>query len=1103
MYALGRPFRFLFNGNNRTPTDVLENYYTEKTLIGQFVIWDEGKKSSSPYRLFDSRNDFWSWYSQLQPLERHCHEVIFGFQPQRIKFDIDAPYAAIDSIESGAARTVKMTTILNQIIDTIIDEFYSVYYPLEQMCITRQDIIVAESCGENKFSYHLIVAPFAVANNEEAKVFTARVINQLPDFMRSLLDAQVNKRTQNFRLTGSCKPNSMRIKQITQEFSTALVPLEKTLITAELGMRVLPQTLVKTTKIINETTLLTEDVTNITNLANCQNITGGHTFNRVEKNMLFFKRRHPSFCHICQRIHQHDNTLVLIAETIDSTNMCKIIESCRHSKTTHYLGDLQLSPEFVNGRRGTKQTAIKEISKYSLVNHIKAVEDKTINTHEVSLFEKLPSNRQNIYSESAMQKYEYDKFTLVVKAQMKLGKTHQLQKYISEHFATNSLRGNPIIRFVTFRQTFSKTLHEQFPDFELYSNYQGDLSEAAFPRLIVQVESLHRLTMSTSPEPIDLLILDEVESILAQFNSGLHKHFNAAFAMFCWMLATARRVICMDANVSDRTYRVLERIRPKFPCYFHWNKFEKASEDQYFFTGDRTIWLDELFNALQNGQKLVIPTNSLAEANTFQELILRDFPTLNVKLYSSNTLPSEKVEHFGDVHKFWSLLDVLIYTPTVSAGVSFELEHFDALFGYFGDFSCDVETCRQMLGRVRNISTNTHYICLQGKHNNLPTNINDIKKSIYTNRESLDVQFEYDQNGEIHYYETPYFQIWLETVRIANLSKNNFVERFVNQVVDTGAKISIIDGTGVDLDQFAKLELFHKIVKKELELYECKILAEAEDIEYDEAIVIRDMLYDSSLKLTVDKKLAYEKFRLRNAYNWHGCKMTPEFVNDYHHLHVRNIYDNLKCITAKTTIEESLQDIHEREFVFHTNMMNKHGLGYDQVIANENNDLQHKYVYLAHSLVVWLLRICGFRCITDKAYLREETVFSNLISAWPLIVQKLHLITTEFEIKRPSLKLLRPPIDLEDANARQKFIKKILYLVNSVLRKMYGRRIICKEKKEYLIDLTPHGILFPFSQIPIDKAPHIPSFLIPVSTPDEDQLNSFITNAYYDNLKLD
>src|SRR5690606_17781708 len=125
---------------------------------------------------------------------------------------------------------------------------------------------------------------------------------------------------------------------------------------------------------------------------------------------------------------------------------------------------------------------------------------------------------------------------------------------------------------------FSGNLKEKFPDFTLYSDIQGGL---VHDKLIIQVESLHRLAIYDGIATPDLLVLDECESIFEQFSSGLAKNFNGSFNVFEWLVRYSRHIICMDANLGDRTYRILERMRPGFrdQVIYHYNTHKNARGD--------------------------------------------------------------------------------------------------------------------------------------------------------------------------------------------------------------------------------------------------------------------------------------------------------------------------------------------------------------------------------------------------------------------------------------------------------------------------------------------------------------------------------------------
>jgi hypothetical protein len=53
-------------------------------------------------------------------------------------------------------------------------------------------------------------------------------------------------------------------------------------------------------------------------------------------------------------------------------------------------------------------------------------------------------------------------------------------------------------------------------------------------------------------------------------------------------------------------------------------------------------------------------------------------------MYNSKTPEEVRTLHFSDPNKYM-LVDVLIYTPTITAGISIEATHYNYLFGLFED----------------------------------------------------------------------------------------------------------------------------------------------------------------------------------------------------------------------------------------------------------------------------------------------------------------------------------------------------------------------------------------------------------------------------------
>src|SRR5579863_3022821 len=192
-------FSYLVSRDRGTDAaESVEDRYTLATLANRPVVQDE--HSGRRYLVFKDRKDLWEHIQRLPDDQRCFHEVIFGKQPQRLKFDLDVPAHKLDAISEETLRAClgeekvimlasddppdpeiesmiddllggdedasehpqgkdtadavlkrgrdrKMATILEYLIDRLVDELFMAYYAVEDVTTTRQDIIVAESSG--------------------------------------------------------------------------------------------------------------------------------------------------------------------------------------------------------------------------------------------------------------------------------------------------------------------------------------------------------------------------------------------------------------------------------------------------------------------------------------------------------------------------------------------------------------------------------------------------------------------------------------------------------------------------------------------------------------------------------------------------------------------------------------------------------------------------------------------------------------------------------------------------------------------------------------------------------------------------------------------
>ena len=977
---------------------VLDNKYKSVEDLGKrFVIYN-GK-----YYVYPNMGKFLEHLGEMPDDQKVFHEVIFE-RPQKLKFDIDAKVSKLGPNPAAAYQEAS-----EDILDAIRTAFLCTY----GINLEEHNVIICESHGLDIFSAHIIIAGYYVSGSKQAVEFTRRVCDYLPQKHHPLVDMSVNKSIQNFRIAGCHKAGGFRVKKIVTGHKMA-----DTLISNIADCELLPDVPVAFTPYENKTTLLQEEIDAAIAVCKSAGILEHSTYKCTRDAMLLFRRTRPGYCKICADTHTRDNSVLVYLGPKVGGYM--VFEQCRR-----YL--------FYYGKDGNHFHQIGEIvSNTAVVKPQSPLRDNIPKELTQLLFHDLPN--KNVYDEAVLRPFELAR-TLIVHAPMKIGKTKALVDYIENHFK-DTLRPN-VIRILSFRQTFSGNIKEKFADFVLYSDVTGPLSQS---RLIVQIESLYRLDLSANCEPPDLLILDECESIFEQFDSGLLRgNFNDCFAKFQYLLKYSKHVVCMDAYVTNRTYRILQHIRQDPAMVYHRNKYQNAIDDEYFITDDKLKWLGILYATVDADETIAVPMSSLMDAKILYTNLSKKYPHKNIKLYSSEMGANEKREHFSDVNTHWACYDIIIYTPTVSAGVSFEKHHFSKLFGYFTDQSCPVETCIQMIGRVRNLADKQLFIFTQTHKANFPMVIDEIKQNalncrgnLMKNFDEVGVHIEYGPAGEPKYYTTEYFHIWAENVLVKNISKNIFTQLFVYRVKSTGAKIQVLSDdifetytgekpitNGQLNDALSQIKDDHAIAKVEIKTNATRRVVAARDISADEMEVIRANIV-AQKEVSREQMAEYERFRLRRVYNYQE-PLDAKFVETYNDTRVFKIFKNISKIVPHADTATALRQIQADELATHQ---------YLNDIGDQISDINHKYTFDQHRYLLGIINILGWKSITDVVNLHPTTVLDNIRGNTQTFWEYFKGICIEFGARIPSGKVLTDVM-----------VKNILKTLNRILKNMYGLQI--------------------------------------------------------------
>lgn len=901
-----------------------------------------------------------------------CHEVLRANCIQRARFDLD--------IKCDIAEISDILERAQSLVDEIIRVAIGVYeYDYHNDRAIDEDLfVICSSHGEHensyKASFHLIT-PF-YGTYETISGFTEAIHRKLAthtDF--KFIDTGVTKSTQNFRLPLSFKLHSNRIKEVHEaEWHHALIghyraDLQPIVLLKPASPMFLPTRFVNNQVFDNP--LIVDALTEMLRQT-MPDFDKTWIFRNERSGFFNFRRIAPSHCQLCNRTHERDHTLYI---TIGSYESKPVYMHCHKSKDSTKIGHLNNDRSYIAEARAEYiQNAIDEI-----------IEDPPPE------YVANPNIVQDLHFEPELKPFPRAA-NLYVRANMKMGKTKAIIEYIDRYKPQS-------IVYVSFRQTFSNAIaanlaHLNFESYQAINEAQIILG--AHPRLIIQVESLMRLRQDI---PVDLLVLDESESILAQFSSAHVKNLSLTYGRFRKLVSSATHVVCMDANLDERTINIIEKerktneiiVNPGYPrSIFYNNWYQNAVEDQYTLLPSRDNFIDHMIASIRNGLRIVICTNSLDDAkcymraikNLSDEFVVEDItghlsdadnellPKLTVALYSSETSPTIKNRHFSDVHEFWSRLNVLIYTPTVTAGVSFELPHFDVLYGSFTSFSCDVETCRQMMGRVRDIRTRQHYLCLDGDPKAFPTDRNIIANQAERAEVILGIAtsaIAADNDNNI--VRLPPFDLIVENIRHVNISRNNFVARFIIQLRKTGAVVTVAP-SDTKLASGSAFGLREQYTQEEAELVSNAVeLTEPRYVEIRRAIDGGNTPADQII--TSDDMYAYRKYRLITNYEMTPVDITPNFVLTFDSKQLMSNYRNLVkykpaiqflgMTMPRSTIAQIYQQITET-----------------QPAKNEAN----RYYYYLHQSAVEILTALNVTHFTMDTIAFEPDVFAALISKW-------------------------------------------------------------------------------------------------------------------------
>lgn len=324
------------------------------------------------------------------------------------------------------------------------------------------------------------------------------------------------------------------------------------------------------------------------------------------------------------------------------------------------------------------------------------------------------------------------------------------------------------------------------------------------PRLAICLNSLGKLTVEGPLKTYDVVIIDEIEQVLARLTTHIEQK-PLVFSVLQHVMTHAKTLICLDAHLSQTTVQIIQRFCPHQPVTVHFNTYEPGHERQICFHENPESLQMAAMNALEQEKKTYLTFNSKKEAfKTYSALSIAFPEKKGLYISGDNAGDAENHAFFNNVNTISARYDYLVCTPSVSTGVSIDNGHFDFVGGVFNAQINTANDCMQALGRVRNHQT-LHVFCdkRQGNKSLSPEVI--AAKWSTTHYHDLNLM-NLDSLGQRIVLNPDYERLTLLVTQARHASYNDFYQQFALLALHDGMRLTYFEQS---LDVTTQQQLRH------------------------------------------------------------------------------------------------------------------------------------------------------------------------------------------------------------------------------------------------------------------------------------------------------
>jgi len=451
------------------------------------------------------------------------------------------------------------------------------------------------------------------------------------------------------------------------------------------------------------------------------------------------------------------------------------------------------------------------------------------------------------YDSRFLPKIEFDAGVHLIKSDIGTGKTAVIETFVKNY-------PNQSVLFVTHLISLVESACARLG---LCSYNTCDTYDLAIEsRLGICLNSLGKLTTNAPLQNYDVVVIDEVEQVLARLTTFIDQK-PLVFQVLQHVMQHAKTLICLDAHLSKTTAQFINATCKDAPVTIHIN--------QHLLITPRTMILHDSGESVQlaamreldAGRTAYLAFNSKADAFKTFAAFKTAFPDkLGLYIASDNAGDAANQAFFNDVNAESQKYDFIICTPSVSTGVSIDNGHFDFVGGVFQAHINTANDCMQALGRVRGKNMK-HVYCEKRRASN-PLDADTISaRWLATHQHDLSLMNLTNDGAQV-LMNDDYEALCLSVTQSRHVSLNNFYQQFALLCLHEGIDLVYVE-EAPDTDTRKQFKQLKQAFVQE----EAKEVGEA--VLSETAIALRTLMNKS--RKTMDDTRSVKKQALIDFYN--------------------------------------------------------------------------------------------------------------------------------------------------------------------------------------------------------------------------------------------